>query len=57
MTLHIPLWAVSVGLSVLILWQILRPERDEESAYGGSMLRVLWLIPLLVIWLIYAIIT
>ena len=57
MTLHIPLWAIAIGLSILILWQMIRPLRDEKSAYAAPILRMFLLIPLLIVWLVYAILT
>jgi len=53
MTITIGIWIIPALFSLACLGMMLRPYQRSGDYDFGQMLRILWIIPILIIWLIH----
>ena len=53
MTISLPVWAIPTALSVAFLALMFRPYHQEGMYDFGAILRLFWVVPILVVWLVY----
>ena len=53
MTLTIGLWIVPAMLTAIMLFMMLRPYLMSGDYDFGGIFRVLWLVPIAIVWAIY----
>ena len=56
MNILISWWVIPFALSLYCLYEMFRPYKRSGDWDFGDIFRVLWVIPILIIWLVYFII-
>ena len=53
MTIVVGAWVIPILITIFLLAVMLRPYQQHGDYDFGAIFRVLWLIPILLVWIIY----
>ena len=53
MTITIGLWIIPTIITIILLGVMFRPDRSSGAYNFGAIFRLLWIVPICVVWMIY----
>ena len=51
--MNLPIWSIPIILTIILAAIMFRPYHPEGDYDFGAIFRVLWVIPILLVWIVY----